>query len=58
MQQILVLVFFLGAVVYLGKVIYNHFTAKAGCASNCGKCNAIDLTKIEEQFKADSLKTR
>jgi hypothetical protein len=58
MQQVLVFLVFIGAVIYLGRVIYNHFTEKASCASNCGKCNAIDLKKIEEQFKADSLKTR
>lgn len=56
MQQILVLLIFIGAVAYLGKIIYNHFTTQSNCSSGCGKCNSIDIKKIEEQFKADSLR--
>ncbi|HEX5170516.1 MAG TPA: FeoB-associated Cys-rich membrane protein [Cyclobacteriaceae bacterium] len=55
MQQILVMLIFAGAVAYIGKVIYDHLTAKSGCASGCGKCGSLDIKKIEEQFKAKSL---
>lgn len=58
MQLVIVILAFVGAVFYLGRVIYNHFTAKSNCASGCGKCSAIDLKKIEQQFLADSLKAR
>jgi len=56
MQQIIVVLVFIGAVAYLGKVIYNHFTVKSNCASGCGKCNTLDVKKIEEQFKARSIR--
>jgi hypothetical protein len=55
MQQILVALIFCGAVIYLAKVVYNHFTTKANCSSGCGKCNTLDISKIEKQFKANSL---
>jgi hypothetical protein len=53
-QQLIVGLFFLGALVYLGRLLYRSFTAKsAGCASGCGKCGAssLDLNKIEAQLK-------
>jgi hypothetical protein len=51
LQQILLILIFLGALVYLGSIIYKSFQAKSGCASGCGKCGAIDFTKIEQQIK-------
>jgi len=50
-QQILLALFFLAAVYYLGSIIYKSFQAKSGCASGCGKCGAVDFAKIEQQIK-------
>jgi hypothetical protein len=55
-QQLLVAVFFVGALAYLGQLVYRSFKAKsAGCASGCGKCGAIDLNKIEAQIRKNGL---
>ena len=54
-QEILLGVTFLGAVGYLGSLAYKSFQSKSGCASGCGKCGAVDFTKIEQQIKAKKL---
>ena len=51
LQQVLLGLIFLGAIVYIGSMIYKSFQAKTGCASGCGKCGAIDFAKIEQQLK-------
>jgi bacterioferritin-associated ferredoxin len=51
LQQVLVGLIFLGALVYIGSIVYKTFQAKTGCASGCGKCGAIDFAKIEQQLK-------
>jgi hypothetical protein len=52
-QQLIVGLLFLGALAYLGRLLYRSFKARsAGCASGCGKCGAtLDLNKIEAQLK-------
>ncbi|MFZ6010529.1 MAG: FeoB-associated Cys-rich membrane protein [Bacteroidota bacterium] len=50
-QQILVMLTFAAAVVYVGRLIYKNFQGKNSCASACGKCGAVDFNKIEEQLK-------
>ena len=53
-QQLIVALLFLGALVYLGRLLYRSFKAKsaAGCASGCGKCGAsLDMNKIEAQIR-------
>jgi hypothetical protein len=50
-QQIIIVALFLAAVVYLGRLIYKSFQAKSGCATGCGKCNAVDFTKLEEELR-------
>jgi hypothetical protein len=55
-QQILLILVFAAAVFYIGSVIYKSFQAKSGCSSACGKCGAIDFTKIEEQIKEKAAK--
>ena len=48
----MVALLFLGAVGYLGRILYQSFRAKStGCTSGCGKCGAIDLNKIEAQIR-------
>jgi hypothetical protein len=55
-QQILVILLFAGAVVYLGRLLYRSFQAKStGCATGCGKCGAVDFEKIEAQIKSKGL---
>jgi len=55
LQQIIVGVIFLGALVYIGRMVYRSFQAKSGCATACGKCSAIDFQKIETQIKKGKL---
>lgn len=51
-QQILLGLIFLGAIVYLGRLVIRQFRAESGCASGCGKCGALDLEDIEKRFNA------
>ena len=51
LQQILIVVIFLGAIIYLGLMVYRAFQARSGCASGCGKCGAVDFAKIEQQLR-------
>lgn len=53
-QEILLGIVFLVALVYIGKIIYRSFNPKNGvCDKGCGSCNAIDFKKLEEQIKKD-----
>lgn len=51
-QAILVGLIFLGAVAYLGWIIYKQLQANATCATGCGKCSVVDFKKIEQELKA------
>ncbi|HVD98226.1 MAG TPA: hypothetical protein VNB90_08460 [Cytophagaceae bacterium] len=55
MQTILVILIFAGALIYLGWIVKNQFTAKNSCAKGCG-CSAVDLEKIEKQIKTSGNK--
>jgi hypothetical protein len=50
-QNIIIALLFLSALLYVGRLIYRNFTAKASCDSGCGKCGALDIDKIEQQLK-------
>ena len=50
-QSVIVGIIFLGALGYLGNVIFKSLSAKS-CATGCGKCGVLDLAKIEQQIKA------
>ncbi len=54
-QQIVVGVVFLGAIFYVGQLIYKSFQSKSGCATGCGKCGAVDFQKMEAQIKKNGL---
>ncbi len=54
-QLIIVLIVFLGAVAYVGNLIYKSFKADSACSSGCGKCGAVDFKKIEAQIKSKGL---
>lgn len=53
-QNILILLIFICAAAYLGRMLFLQFTAKSNCDTGCGKCNAVDFDKIEKQIKAKS----
>lgn len=50
-QQLTIIILFVAALVYLGRMIYRSFQSKS-CATGCGKCSAIDFEKIEKQVSA------
>jgi len=50
-QQVIVILIFLGAVFYVGRLIYKSLQAGSACATGCGKCGAVDFNKIEKQLK-------
>lgn len=54
-QQIIIICLFIGAAVYLGRLLYRSFHAKNACEAGCGKCGAVDLRKIETEIKAKGL---
>ena len=58
LQQVLVGSIFLGAIGYIGSLVYKTFQTKNGCASGCGKCGAIDFAKIEQQLKENENRAR
>lgn len=45
-QLIIVGILFLGALFYMGRMVFRSLTSKKGCASSCGKC-AVDFSKID-----------
>jgi len=45
-QLIMVLILFVLAVLYAGRIVYKSMNNKKGCASNCGKC-AADFIEIK-----------
>lgn len=49
-QYILIGLVFVGALAYLGRIVYRQFT-RSECESGCGKCNQIDVNKIEKQLR-------
>ena len=49
-QEIIIVALFVLAAVYVGRMIYQSFTKKTGCASGCGKCG-VDFSKIEQQLQ-------
>ncbi len=52
-QLILVILLFIIAIIYIGRMVYKSMTSKKGCASNCGKCAAdFSEVKIPEKTKA------
>jgi bacterioferritin-associated ferredoxin len=51
-QGILVALLFVGAVAYLGWIVYKQLQAKSACAAGCGKCSVVDFKKIEAELKS------
>lgn len=49
LQQTIIILLFISALAYLGRMIYRSFQSKS-CATGCGKCSAVDFNKIEKQI--------
>lgn len=54
LQQVIIILLFIGALAYLGRMIYRSFKSKS-CATGCGKCGAVDFGKIEADLKSRGL---
>ncbi|MBF9253061.1 FeoB-associated Cys-rich membrane protein [Pontibacter sp. 172403-2] len=50
-QQIIILLVFIAALAYIGRMLYRNFTVKGGCASGCSGCSAIDFKKIQKDLE-------
>ena len=48
MENLIIVLIFVSALVYLGNLVYVNFNPKnkAGCAKGCGSCGAIDFDKF------------
>ena len=51
MQNLVIILLFLAATVYLVRLLYKQFTSKNACVSGCGKCSAIDFNAIEKSIR-------
>ena len=50
-QEIIVVLVFVAAVAYLGRLAYRSFTADSGCPKGCGSCSTVDFKKIEQEMR-------
>jgi len=55
-QQLIIFLVFIAAAFYVGRLIYQQFSAKSGgCAKGCGgACSTINLEQIEKKIKASA----
>lgn len=55
-QHIIIGLIFVAALAYLGRLVYRSFqSGSSSCATGCGKCGAVDFTKLEQQLKEKGL---
>ncbi|MBW7467148.1 hypothetical protein ABID22_001242 [Pontibacter aydingkolensis] len=51
-QELIILLVFLAAAFYMGRLIYRSFAAKSGCVKGCGTaCSTIDFKKIQQDLE-------
>ena len=50
-QEIIVILIFVAALVYLARLVYRNFTTDAGCPKGCGSCSAVDFKKIAQEIR-------
>ncbi|WP_162054146.1 FeoB-associated Cys-rich membrane protein [Pontibacter pamirensis] len=58
-QELIILLVFIAAAFYMGRLVYRSFVAKSGCVKGCGSaCSSIDFKKIQQDLdkKAASAK--
>jgi hypothetical protein len=48
LQPILIAIVFIGAALYLGRMVFRSFQSKNVCSSGCAKCGAADLEKVKK----------
>jgi hypothetical protein len=55
LETLLILALFVGAVAYLGRMVWKAFFSRqqAGCAKGCGSCGAVDIEKMIEKQRVD-----
>ena len=52
MQEILILLIFLAAVAYLGRMFWRQAKSKEpNCAKGCGGCSTINPEQLEKQIR-------
>ncbi|MEJ6982532.1 FeoB-associated Cys-rich membrane protein [Pedobacter sp. P351] len=44
-QEVLVILLFTIALVYVGRIVYKNLQSKNGCSSGCGKCG-VDFSDV------------
>lgn len=50
-QELIILIVFIAAAFYMGRLVYRSFAAKSGCAKGCGSaCSSIDFKKIQQDL--------
>ena len=56
MENSIIGLMFLSALIYLGNIVYKNFNPKnkAWCAKGCGSCGAIDFDKIATQMESQT----
>ena len=56
MENSIIGLMFLSALIYLGNIVYKNFNPKnkAGCAKGCGSCGAIDFDTIATQMESQT----
>ena len=54
MENLIIVLIFVSALVYLGNLVYQNFNPKnkAGCAKGCGSCGTIDFDKIALEMES------
>ena len=54
MENIIIILTFLSALIYLGNLVYQNFNPKnkAGCSKGCGSCGTIDFDKIALEMES------
>jgi hypothetical protein len=60
-QELIILLLFVVAAGYVGRMVYQSFFAKRaekGCAKGCGSCSAMDVAKIEKQAHSSASASR
>jgi len=55
MENSIIGLMFLSALIYLGNIVYQNFNPKhkAGCTKGCGSCGAIDFDKISARIESE-----
>jgi hypothetical protein len=58
LQQIVIGLVFMGALAFIGRMMFRSFQAKHACSSGCGKCGAVDFNKIEKEINSSLAKQK